>query len=72
MLDFGINQTFPLTSADGGPDAEIVFNASSRVILNYYTAKRLAMALGQIIGKYESEFGEVELNAADRKKEKLA
>jgi hypothetical protein len=67
MLDFGINQTFPLTSEEGGPDAEIVFNASSRVILNYYTAKRLAMALGQIIGKYESEFGEVELNAANRK-----
>lgn len=67
MLDFGINQTYPVTEK-GGPDAEIVFNASSRVILNYYTAKRLAMALGQIIGTYEKEFGEIELNAANRKK----
>jgi len=68
MLDFGINQTFPINTEDGGPEAEIVFNASSRVIINYFTAKRLAMALGQIVGKYEKEFGEIELNAANRKK----
>jgi hypothetical protein len=67
MLDFGINQTFPINSEDGKLDAEIVFSASSRVIMNYFTAKRLAMALAQIVGKYESEFGEIELNAANRK-----
>ena len=68
MLDFGVNQTFPLNpEGDDGPNAEIVFNVSSRVILNYYTAKRLAMALGQIVGKYENEFGEIKLNAADRR-----
>lgn len=70
MLDFGINQTFPI--ADGkkdGPQAEIVFNVSSRVIINYYTAKRLAIALGQVVNNYEKDFGEIKLNAAERKVE---
>ncbi len=68
MLDFGINQTYPVNDGkEDGPSAEIVFNVSSRVIINFYTAKRLAMALGQLVNKYEADFGEIQLNAADRK-----
>jgi hypothetical protein len=71
MLDFGINQTFPITDAkDGDPSAEIVFKVSSRVIMNFYTAKRLAIALGQLVNNYENEFGEIQLNAAERKTSK--
>ncbi|MCM8538737.1 MAG: DUF3467 domain-containing protein [Lentisphaeraceae bacterium] len=68
MLDFGVNQTFPVAEKKGdGPSAEIVFNVSSRVVMNFYTAKRLAVALGQVVNNYEKEFGELKLNAADRK-----
>ena len=68
MLDFGINQTFPINDAkEGDPSAEIVFKVSSRVIMNFYTAKRLAIALGQLVNNYEKEFGEIQLNAAERK-----
>ena len=69
MLDFGINQTYPVSGEKGkdSPAAEIVFNVESRVIVNFYTAKRLAIALGQLVNNYESEFGELKLNAADRK-----
>lgn len=73
MLDFGINQTYPVTDAKKeGPSAEIVFNVESRVIINFYTAKRLALALGQLVNNYENEFGEIKLNAADRKVKKEA
>lgn len=73
MLDFGINQTFPVADKkDNAPSAEIVFNVSSRVVMNFYTAKRLAVALGQVVGNYEKEFGELKLNAADRKVAKAA
>lgn len=73
MLDFGINQTFPVADKkDNAPSAEIVFNVSSRVVMNFYTAKRLAVALGQVVGNYEKEFGELKLNAADRKVAKSA
>jgi len=65
LLDFGINQSFP--STEQGTAAEVVFDASSRVIMNYYTAKRLAIALNQVVGQYEKQFGELKLNAADRK-----
>jgi len=73
MLDFGINQTFPVAGKkDDGPSAEIVFNVSSRVVLNFFTAKRLAVALGQLVNNYEKEFGEIKLNAADRRVAKEA
>lgn len=65
LLDFGINQAQP--SQSEGTAAEIVFDVDSRVIMNYYTAKRLAMSLTQIVNQYESQFGELKLNAADRR-----
>ena len=69
MLDFGINQTFPLNEAgDDAPNAEIVFDVSSRIIMNFYTAKRLTLALNQVVAKFENEFGEIKLSAADRRK----
>ena len=67
FLDFGINQTFPVENPqEGQHDTEIVFNASNRIIMNHYTAKRLAMALNQVVGQYENKFGEIKLNPADR------
>ena len=70
MLDFGLNQVAQARPAEqsGGSDAvgEILFEVNDRVVLNYYTAKRLAITLGQLIRRYEDQFGEIKLNVADR------
>ena len=34
--------------------------------MNYYSAKRLALTLGQIIRRYEQQFGELELDVTKR------
>ena len=65
MLDFGLNIIRP--SADKQGEREIIFQANNRIVINYYSAKRLALALGHIIRRYEQEFGEIELNAAKRR-----
>lgn len=50
---------------------EIIFQVSDRVILNYYSAKRLALTLGQLIRRHEDQFGELELDVAKRRKNGL-
>ena len=62
ILDFGLN----MTRMTGQKDVpyEVVFQANNRVIMNYYATKRLAIALGQLIRRYEDRFGELELNAS--------
>ncbi|MEN9359375.1 MAG: hypothetical protein RL095_910 [Verrucomicrobiota bacterium] len=67
LLDFGINQAMPVEDGKGETAAEIVFEVDSRIIMNYYTAKRLALSLNQVVGQYEKQFGEIKLNAADRR-----
>ena len=42
--------------------------AENRIVMNYYATKRLAIALGQLVRRYEDQFGELELNASKRKK----
>jgi len=69
MLEFGINQVVPTPGQQGEqPGGEILFQSSQRIILNYYTAKRLAMSLGQMIRGYEDRFGELKLSVSDRSK----
>src|SRR5258708_40307224 len=72
MIDFGINvvATVLPTAYDGPPPGEIVFNAQNRIFLNYYTATRLMLTLGQIVAQHETLFGELKLNAADRMRKK--
>jgi len=65
MLDFGLNMVVP--SAQQQNEPEIIFQVNQRVILNYYTTKRLALALGQIIRRYEEQFGELELDVSKRR-----
>ena len=65
MLDFGLNLIHPTGNKE--EPYEMVFQASNRLILTYFSAKRLAVALGQIIRRYEQQFGPVELNAAKRR-----
>ncbi len=67
VVDFGYNAVGP--APDGG-QPQITFKLSNRVIMNYYTAKRLALSLGQVIRQYEDAYGEIELNADERRKKK--
>lgn len=67
IVDLGLNMVVPNPQAQGGDVAgDILFQINNRLILNYYTAKRLALSLGQIVRGYEEKFGELKLNVADR------
>ncbi|MCC5828595.1 MAG: DUF3467 domain-containing protein [Phycisphaeraceae bacterium] len=69
FVDFGMNLMMP--AAQGGEGSqnvgEMIFKLNNRVVLNYYTAKRLAMVLGQIVSRHEQQFGELKLNVNERR-----
>lgn len=65
MLDFGINLVAPGNEKN---EPEIVFQVNDRVILNYYSAKRLAITLSQLIRRHEDQFGELEMDMSKRQK----
>ncbi len=65
MLDFGVNLPNPAAQAD---KPEILFRITNRIVLNYYSAKRMAITLSQLIRRYEEQFGELQLNVAERRK----
>lgn len=67
ILDFGLNVVNP-TQQENQPN--MIFQLNQRVILNYYSAKRLALALGQAIRRHEEQFGEIELDVSKRQKRK--
>jgi len=67
MLDFGVNLVNP-ASQQQGQQPEIIFKVNDRVIMNYYSAKRLAITLSQLIRRHEDEFGELELDVAKRRR----
>ena len=68
ILDFGMNSSVQQVQDenDGGISGEIRFDVNDRIVMNYYTAKRLAITLGNLIHEHEENFGELKLNAADR------
>ena len=66
MIDFGLNLMAP-AQQQGQP--EIVFQVKERVVMNYYSAKRLAITLTQLIRRHEEQFGELELDVAKRRKD---
>lgn len=66
MLDFGLNLLAPPSKEGGQPD--IILQVNERIILNYFQAKRLALALGQLITRHEQQFGELELDLSKRRK----
>ena len=68
MLDFGVNLLNPASEKQEQP--EIIFQINDRVIMNYYSAKRLAITLSQLIRRHEDQFGELELDMSKRQKTK--
>ena len=65
MLDFGLNLVGQAAGEQNQP--EILFKVNNRVIMNYYSAKRLAITLSQLIRRHEDQFGELEMDAAKRR-----
>ena len=67
LLDFGLNLINP--PATEGEQPEIMFQINERIIMNYYSAKRMAITLSQLIRRHEEQFGELELDVAKRRKD---
>lgn len=67
MLDFGLNLVGQAAGEKNQP--EILFKVNHRIIMNYYSAKRLAITLSQLIRRHEEQFGELEMDAAKRRKD---
>ena len=59
ILDFGLN---PQPFATGRQDVK----ANQRIVMNFYTAKRLLTALGMTIQRHEQTFGSIELDVRRR------
>ena len=69
MLDFGINVVGSSPAQAGKPaQPEILFKVNNRVVMNWYSAKRLAITLAQLIRRHEEQFGAMELDVAKRAK----
>src|SRR5215813_7659863 len=59
ILDFGLN---PQPFAAGRQDVK----ANQRIVMNFYTSKRLLTALGMTIQRHEGTFGSIELDVRRR------
>jgi hypothetical protein len=59
ILDFGLN---PQPFATGRQEVK----ANQRLVMNFYTAKRLLTALGMTIQRHEQTFGAIELDVRRR------
>ena len=64
VIDLGFNMPNPNPQPG---QQQLLFKVSDRVILTYTTAKRLAVSLGQLIKKYEQQFGELPQQPGARK-----
>jgi len=59
IMDFGLN---PQPFASGRQDVK----ATQRIVMNFYTAKRLLSAMAMTIQRHEGTFGSVELDVRRR------
>ncbi|WP_373653103.1 MULTISPECIES: DUF3467 domain-containing protein [unclassified Schlesneria] len=59
VLDFGLNSQAP--GAQNQP-----VKVTQRLVVNYFTAKRLWMALGASLQRHEQAFGEVQIDVNKR------
>lgn len=62
VMDLGFNMPNP--NQQPGQAPSLLFKVTDRVIMSYSNAKRLAMSLGQLIKRYEQQFGEIPVNPA--------
>jgi len=56
IIDLGFNM--PTRNNQSG-QPQVVLKITDRVVMSYMNAKRLALSLGQLIKRYEQQFGEL-------------
>jgi hypothetical protein len=56
VVDLGFNMLNP--NQQGGQQ-QMLFKVTDRIILSYSTTKRLTTSLGQLIRRFEQQFGEI-------------
>ena len=59
IVDFGLNKQVAGTSPD-------TIQLTQRIIVNFFTAKRLAYALGHAVARHEQAFGTLETDVQKR------
>ena len=58
VIDLGFNMPNPNPNPQSaGP--QLLFKVTDRIIMSYANAKRMSMSLGQLIKRYEQQFGEL-------------
>ena len=65
VLDLGFNMPSPNPQPG---QQQLLFKVTDRVIMTYPTAKRLALSLGQLIKRYEQQFGELPTTPGPQRK----
>ena len=65
VLDLGFNMPNP--NPAGGAQS-LLFKVNERVVMSYANTKRLAMSLGQLVKRYEQQFGELQIQPGQAKK----
>jgi hypothetical protein len=65
VVDLGFNMPNPNPPAG---QQQLLMKMSDRLVLSYVTAKRLAVSLGQLVKRYEQQFGELPINPGQRQK----
>jgi len=61
ILDFGLN-----TAPVGDPASPVPVKIDQRLVMNYFTAKRLWMTLGASLARHEQAFGKLEIDIMKR------
>jgi hypothetical protein len=59
VLDFGLNP-------DVSPHPKEAVKLTHRIVMNYYTAKRLLMAFNNVVVQHENAYGAMELDTQKR------
>lgn len=66
VIDLGFNMPNPNPQQQGSAPS-LLFKVTDRVVMSYSNAKRLAMSLGQLVKRYEQQFGELPINPGQRR-----
>ena len=63
VVDFGFNMPDPNPQQT---TPQLLFKVTDRVIMSYTSVKRLSASLGQLIKRYEQQFGEIPVQGPRR------
>lgn len=59
MLEIGVTRFNIVDDGEGRPEQELVMRLPTRCIMNFNTAKRLALSLGRLVRDHEQKHGEI-------------